>query len=310
VRPSLLFLGVAVLSSVAMAQGGFEDRYREAIATKEPAARREAFDRALSVFLKLPTSNAGYRRWVGMAAYCAGQAGKPRLARDLYARAWDMEHREPAVLEGWIWALVGSQDATEAVRLGHKLAAKEPYRETLDKLLIQEQLRFPLVNGAAALLRRGEEAPGLWVFQRQGELLPKDLDAQANLGLALRQVGRAAGARAAYERALALASRSEIANDLGLLLKGVGERDAAAKALTRSLGLQRVFGRGSAATNLGVLYCRAGIRARPDPLADLAAQLAQDPQQSLARQVTLDLLAREAAQRKSSAAGRGPRPAE
>lgn len=309
-RVALACLGAVLLSSIGSAQNGFEDRYREAIATNEPAARRAAFDRALSLFLKVPPRDAAYRRWVGMAAYCAGQAGKARLASELYARAWDLEHREAAILEGWIWALFGSQDAREAARLGQRLATQDLYRETLDKLLIHEQLRFPFVNGAAALLRQGEEAPGLWVFRRQAELLPTDPDAHANLGLALRQVGHASAAQAAYERALTLSPQSEIANDLGLLLKGIGKREAAAKVFMRSLELQQASGRGSAATNLAVLYFRAGIRVRPEPLVDLSAQLAQDPQQSLARQVALDLLAREATRLKPSAAGRGQQPAE
>ena len=206
--------------------------------------------------------------------------------------------------------MIASSDATEAVLLAHRLEAEARYRDTLDRALLDRQLYLPFVNGAAALLRQGQLDAGLWVFQRQADLQPEGPDAQANLGLALRQVGRPTAARAAYERALALSPRSGIANDLGLLLKGIGERAAAAAALKRSLGLQEVFGRGSAATNLGVLYCRAGIRVRPDPLADLQAQLVEDPQQSLARRVTLDLLVRETTKRKSAGAGRRREPAE
>jgi len=306
-----LLLGMVLLACGLRAQGDFQDRYQEAILLTEASpARREAFDRALSLFLRVPTTDANYRRWVGMAAYCAAQAGKSRLAQDLYARAWELDHRGPKHLDGWLRAMIAGSDATEAVLLGHRVRAEARYRATLDRAVLDPRLYLPLVNAAAALLRQGQFDPGLWVFQRQAGLQPRDPYAQANLGLALRQVGRPAAAREAYERALVLAPGSEIANDLGLLLKGIGERDAAAAAFKRSLGLQEVPGRGSAATNLGVLYSRAGIRVRPDPVADLGAQLAEDPQQSLARRVSLDLLARETTKGKPTAASRRHQPGE
>ena len=50
--------------------------------------------------------------------------------------------------------------------------------------------------------------------------------------------------------------------------------------------------------------------ARIAALADLRARLGQEPLKPLARRVTLDLLAREAAAGKSIAAGRGGKPGE
>ncbi len=307
----LLWLGMVFLVGGLRAQGNFQDRYEAAIQLpKASPARPEAFDRALSLFLRLPTTAANYRRWLGMAADCAAQAGKNRMAQDLYARAWDLNQQSPGHLDGWLRAMIASSDATAAVLLAHGLEADARYRDALDRAVLDRQLFLPFVNGAAALLRQGQLDAGLWVFQRHAELLPRDPNAQVNLGLALRQVGRSTAARAAYERAMAMSPQSDIANDLGLLLKGIGERAAAAEVLKRSLGLQETPGRGSAATNLGVLYSRAGIRVRPDPVADLGAQLAEDPQQSLARRVTLDLMARETARRKPAGAGPHREPAE
>ncbi len=306
-----LLLWVLSLACGLSAQESFKDQYEAALQLpKASPARREAFDRALALFLRLPASEASHQRWMGMAAYSAAESGKSRLARDLYARAWELGQREPAHLEGWVRAMVAASDATAAVIVADGLKAEARYRDVVDRILLDSQLYFPFVNAAAALLRQGKTDVGLWVFQRQADLLSGDPDVQANLGLALRQVGRAGAARAAYERAMALSPRSDIANDLGLLLKGIGERDAAAAVLKRSLSLQEVPGRGSAATNLAVLYNRAGIRVRTDPLADLQASLAEDPQQSLARRVALDLLGRQVAGPKAAAAGPRREPAE
>lgn len=310
-RPRSLLPGVLLLACALPGQDDFQDRYRAAMQLpKASPERREAFAQALSLFLRLPPADPDHRRWVGMAARAATEAGKDRLAAELYDRAWDLDQRSPTVLAGRLRALVATADAPRAVRLAHGLRAEAMYRETVDRALVGAELYLGFVNGAAMLLRQGHRDAGLWVFERQAQLLPRDPGAQTNLGLALRQIGRTSTARDIYRRAMELSPEPWVANDLGLLLKGIGERAAAARALKRSLDRQQVPGRGSAATNLGVLYLRAGIRVRPDPQADLSAQLAQDPQQPLARRIALDLLAREAAERKTAAAGRRHKAAE
>ncbi len=294
-------------------QDDFLDRYRAAVRLLQDReatarARAQAFDRALSAFLRISEAAPGYRQRVELGAYCAAQAGKHRMAAQLYERAWELGQRTAGVLEARLRAMVTGGDLTAAVMLAH--GVRDQHAEALAALLVDHQLYLPFVQGAAGLLRQGDLGPGLWLFQRQAQLLPQDPYAQSNLGLTLRHLGRPTAARAAYERAVRLLPRSDIANDQGLALKGAGDHQAAAAALLRSLELQEVAGQGAAATNLGVLLQRTGIRARPDPLADLRARLRQEPRKPLARRVTLDLLAREAAAGKSIAAGRGGKPGE
>ncbi|MHC4513746.1 MAG: hypothetical protein ACYTKC_10100 [Planctomycetota bacterium] len=312
-RPGPALLVAAVLVAELTGQEDFPARYDAAVQllgdqAATVMARRRAFDRALSSFLRTPQTDPRYRQWVEMGAYSATQAGKTRMATELYEQAWQLGRRTAAVLEARLRAMIANGDVTAAVMAAH--GVRDTYAQALAALLVDRELYGAFVNGGDVLMRRGQLDAGLWVFQRQAELLPRGAIAQANLGLALRQVGRSTAARAAYEKALRLLAEPVIANDFGLLLKGIGKHQAAAAVLRQSLELQEVPGRAAAATNLGVLFQRTGIRARPDPLADLQARLRQDPQKSLTRRVTLDLLAREQAEGKSAAAGRSRKPAE
>jgi Flp pilus assembly protein TadD len=145
------------------------------------------------------------------------------------------------------------------------------------------------MGAADEMLWAGQTAPGLWVFEQLAAAYATSPGVIANLALVLRRLGRLAKAEATYRRALELAPDDAVVrSDLGLLLKGRGDHEAAAAAFLTALRCEGPAGTSPAGTNLGVLFQRTGKRRGRDPEADLVAVLRLRPQQSLARRLLLD----------------------
>ena len=274
-----------------------------------PADLRRAFAEALSAFLRLDPQSPAYRANLRQGAFCAMRAGRAPLAAQLFGESWKGGSRDAVLFENRLRTMIAAKDAAAlGFAYAHRMEAR--YAPVLHRLLVDPQLYAGFYQEAAAKMRRGALLEGLWVFQRQAELLPRDPYAQANLGLALRHAGRPAPSRAAYEAAFRLLPADWIANDHGLLLKGLGERQAAVATLVRSLELQTAPGSGDAAINLAVIVQRGGKTPRLDSLRDLAAVLRRRPDSAMARRLTLDLLALGARSGKVGPGGRDREPAE
>ena len=115
-------------------QDDFQDRYRAAVRLLQDReatarARAQAFDRALSAFLRISQAAPGYRQRLELGAYCAAQAGKNRMAAQLYERAWELGQRTAGVLEARLRAMVTGGDFTAAVMLRTGLRACPASRE-------------------------------------------------------------------------------------------------------------------------------------------------------------------------------------
>jgi tetratricopeptide (TPR) repeat protein len=156
---------------------------------------------------------------------------------------------------------------------------------------------------AASALRGPDRPAGRGIFERLARLEPWASYRVANLGLSQRQIGDAEAAERVYRSGLARAPLDlELWNDLGLLLRARGRRAAAVEAFRESVRIDlarpaAARGTGPAITNL--LHMEALEPGAPgqDPLPTALHSLAQRPDATMLRRLTIDVLLDRAASR-------------
>lgn len=277
-------------------QAAFSAAYQEAEQLRlgegsDPGALRDAYSEALEEFVRLPPAQAETATWLPSGAFCAYLAGRPELAVSLFEKSIAAGNCDAFHAEYLLLAQLDAGRHVELLRRARELA--EGFPEAVDRVLIVggglTQARAWLV--ADGWLRRGDAEAGLWVFRQLARGADDHPDALANLGLALRHVGRETEAEAVYRRALAAAPDDpSLWNDLGLLFKGAGRTGEAEQALLRSRQLESEPPTGAATTNLVWLGLRTGRRPLAHPEVALAALLAERPDAELARRAYLEVL--------------------
>ena len=282
------------LAAVGSAQTAAE-RFDEELALVEGAGdaqRAELAGTALDLFLRLDEPARAGR--LANGAWVAELAGDHRMALQLATAA-----RETAVaLTGrLVWthltALLQSgrlQVFVEQARRDEP-AGHASVDELLAVLEVVREHERELLPAADGLLRAGEAAAGIWLFEALARCRPGEAVPVANLALALRHLGRTEEAEQAYLRALDLAPGDEqVWNDYGLFLRGSSRPAKALATFQKSYQLDDPPGSGPAITNLVQMELREPGLVRPDPLVLAAAALQVRPDSVMLRRVTLDLI--------------------
>ncbi len=288
---AVLALGLSVATPL-VAQSGFDQLYAEAevVGPGDAKAYRAAHQAAYSAFSRLSPDGPEYRRALVRGAYSALRCAQFAAAVELLAEVWRRDGGAANLLTWRLQALAGNRQPAAAIQLAR--AQEEALPGGVRGWLIGRENHGRRVREASQLLLQGNTADGLWVFEALARAYPEQAFALADLALTQRRLGRLDDARSSYRAALALEPGADwLWCDFGLLLKGEGKVDVAAKAFLEGLRHEKKPGQSPAATNLGVLARRTGGRRGRDPSADLRRVLRARPEARLARRVYLDLLA-------------------
>jgi len=264
----------------------------EAIDKASAAVRQRAYLTAFDAFSRLQLDSAEYRRALPRGAVSALHGGRFADAAELLELDWRRAGPSAVLLTRRLRALAGAGQARAAVQLArqHESVHAGGVRAWIGDLTT---LAGRLAD-ADQLLLQGNTSEGLWMFETLAQVHPGESTLCANLALTNRRLGRLDRAAAGYRVALNLSpSAAWLWTDYGLLLKGQGQPEAAAKAFISGLSKESRPGLSPAGTNLGVLSVRTGDSRGRDPVADVTAVLRARPKARMAQRVLLDLLARK-----------------
>ena len=294
------FLGFGLMASLTAlgglaSQGNFTQLYdkAEAVALTDGEARQQAFLVAFEAFSKLPVDGTAYRDALLRGAISALRAERFADAIDLSTQQWEQAGPASDLLALRLASLSGAGMAGPAVVFARQHEKTYPYG--VAAWMSGAKKIAARMAEADQLLLSGQTASGVWLFESLRRVYPKEATLCANLALTNRRLGRLDLSEAGYREALELAPTADwLWTDYGLLLKGQGQLDAAAKAFLEGFRHEAKPGMSPAGTNLGVLAVRVGRDWGRDPLQKVTAVVRSRPRAAMARRVLLDLLSREA----------------
>jgi tetratricopeptide (TPR) repeat protein len=285
-----VLLAACGIATAAPAQAAAFDRALAEFAAAAPEERLAAAARASDAFLGIASAEDRRSRWVpGISV--TWEAGRAALTSELCAEARAAGIDEPTVVRLHLSALARVADLPTFVR--HARADAERHGEAVADALTAEEAR--VVPECAPAARRGHTEAARWVLEFLAAVEPVQGYRLANYALFLRQTGEVERAAAVYERAIVLAPDDlELRNDQGLLLRAMGEIDAARRAFEASHALdlgreEPARGRGPAITNLVHLTILWPEHTRRDPLPAACRALRVRPDATMLARLSLDL---------------------
>jgi tetratricopeptide (TPR) repeat protein len=285
-----------LLLAIALpAQESFPEMYERALDLERASAPqprlRSAYSAALRAFLRLPVDAPETAAFISQAGRSAVLAGRYPMALELLGEALAKTPDDEFLRRWWLEAQLGSGAYELVVGRAREWDQAQPEMVLAFLRGADGSGRQELLEAAGSWLRRGETDLGLWLFARTADT--GNPLAQANHGLALRNLGRLGESEQVYKRALDGAPQDAILwNDYGLLLKGSDRPGEAWEAFQKSFSLDVDVGQGPATTNL-LLLMRNGGRSWSRADASLQSLLRLRPQAALPRRLAIDRILAE-----------------